>query len=80
MRRAYHIVRRRDGMGAGDPKLFAAIGIWQGWQILPFTLLLASVIGLAWVLITRNASLKNEPALPLGSYLAIAAYLVSWTG
>lgn len=75
IRRGYKLYRQQDGMGAGDPKLFGALGIWLGWEALPMLLLVASAIGIAfaaWHTMRRRA----ERAFPFGSYLGIAAYLV----
>jgi hypothetical protein len=36
--RLYSLLRGREGLGGGDPKLFAAIGAWLGWTQLPFVL------------------------------------------
>lgn len=67
--------RGYEGMGAGDPKLFGALGIWLGWQALPFILLGASFIGLCLVLVTRSGLAQSRNLLPFGSYLCGAAYL-----
>ena len=73
---AYHRLRRREGMGAGDPKLFGAIGLWLGWQALPFILLSASGIGLLAVLLLRLAGrpVAADMRVPLGTLLAIASW------
>ena len=72
----YRHLRRRDGMGGGDPKLFGAIGLWLGWQMLPAVLLIASMIGLGVVLAAhlKGRSMAANTALPFGALLAIAAY------
>lgn len=72
----YRAVRGREGMGGGDPKLFGAIGLWLGWQMLPPVLLLASMIGLSVVLFQhmRGRPLPADHALPFGALLAAAAY------
>lgn len=72
----YRRVRGRDGMGGGDPKLFGAIGLGLGWQMLPAVLLIASMVGLGVVLAThlRGRAVAADTALPLGTLLAIAAY------
>jgi len=67
--------RGYEGMGAGDPKLFGALGIWVGWQALPIILLGASAIGLCVILVTRSALTQSSNFLPFGSYLCGAAYL-----
>ena len=75
VRQVYKQFRRRNGMGAGDPKLFAALGIWLGWQALPIILLGASVIGLVSASISHLTTNHHRTAFPLGSYLGVAAYL-----
>ena len=39
------VATKREAIGYGDFKLFAAIGAWLGWQALPFVLFLACVAG-----------------------------------
>jgi leader peptidase (prepilin peptidase)/N-methyltransferase len=73
---AYLRLRGREGLGGGDPKLFAAIGAWLGWQALPFVMLGAGGLGLAAILLQR---LRGRPVaatdrLPLGTLMAIAAW------
>ena len=72
----YRHLRGRDGMGGGDPKLFGAIGLWLGWQMLPAVLLIASMIGLGVVLAAhlKGRSMAADTALPFGALLALAAY------
>ncbi|MEP2988630.1 MAG: prepilin peptidase [Parasphingorhabdus sp.] len=72
----YRTIRGRDGLGGGDPKMLGAIGLWLGWQYLPFILLGASIIGLviAIVLKSRNQPVGLESQFPLGSLMAIAAF------
>ncbi len=41
----FKLLTGKDGLGYGDFKLLALLGAWGGWQILPLTLLLASVTG-----------------------------------
>lgn len=72
----YRRLRGREGMGGGDPKLFGAIGLWLGWRMLPAVLLIASMTGLALVLLAamRGRPMARDSALPLGALLAVAAY------
>ena len=72
----YRAIRGREGMGGGDPKLFGAIGLWLGWRMLPVVLLLASLTGLAFVLVrlVTGRRVRADDRLPLGALLAIAAY------
>lgn len=71
----YRRIRKRDGMGGGDPKLLGAIGCWLGWQALPYVLIGASVIGLLAALITqvRGQKVVATMRLPLGALMAVAA-------
>ena len=47
----YHSLRRRQAIGGGDIKLFAALGAYVGWQGFLPLLLLASVLGLLQALL-----------------------------
>ena len=67
-------------MGAGDPKLFGALGIWLGWQALPMTLLIASAIGLAVVSSLHVITKHQRNALPFGSFLGVAAFAIVLLG
>ncbi len=75
---AYRIVRHRDGMGGGDPKLLGAIGLWLGWQALPFVVLSASLIGLIFAAcqMLRGRTMRATDQVPLGALMAIAAFPV----
>ncbi|WP_375427212.1 prepilin peptidase [uncultured Sphingomonas sp.] len=74
--RAYRLLRGRDGMGGGDPKLFGAIGLWLGWRMLPSVLLLAGLAGIGIIMFRRltGRPFARDDALPLGTLLAAAAY------
>ena len=41
----FKLVTGKEGMGYGDFKLLAMLGAWGGWQILPLTILLSSLVG-----------------------------------
>ena len=78
VRLGYKIFRRFDGMGQGDPKLFGALGLWLGWQLLPLTLLVASLFGITKLLLKRTSVKGHRAAVPFGAYLGIAALCVAW--
>jgi leader peptidase (prepilin peptidase)/N-methyltransferase len=69
----FKLVTGKEGMGYGDFKLLAAIGAWCGWQVLPLTIILSSVIGagvgIALIVFTRHG--RNMP-IPFGPYLGAA--------
>ncbi len=72
----FRLLTGKEGMGYGDFKLFAAIGAWLGWQMLPLVLLLAavvgSVVGVAMIAARRHG--RGVP-IPFGPYLAGAAWI-----
>ena len=54
----------------------SAIGLWLGWRMLPFVLLLAALAGLGVVLAAalRGTPMRGTDRLPFGALMAIAAY------
>jgi leader peptidase (prepilin peptidase) / N-methyltransferase len=77
----FKLVTGKEGMGYGDFKLLAAIGAWLGWQMLPLTILLSSlvgaVVGLAMIAFARHQ--RNVP-IPFGPYLAAAGVIALFHG
>lgn len=71
---AYSKLRGREGLGAGDPKLLGAIGLWTGWAALPPIVVIASLSGIALALAQRRGAAER---MPLGALLAAAAVLWS---
>ena len=65
----------------GDFKLFAAIGAWLGWQMLPLVLLLSAVVGaavgLTLIVMRRHG---REVPIPFGPYLAGAGWIAMLWG
>jgi leader peptidase (prepilin peptidase) / N-methyltransferase len=74
--RLYRTLRGREGLGGGDPKLFAAIGAWLGLMHIPFVLIGAGLIGLAALLLKRlrGEAVAATDRLPLGALMALAAW------
>lgn len=77
----FKLATGKEGMGYGDFKLLAAIGAWLGWQMLPLTILLSSlvgaVVGVALIVLARRG--RNVP-IPFGPYLAAAGLLALYWG
>lgn len=67
----FKLVTGKEGMGYGDFKLLAAIGAWLGWEQLPVTILLSSVVGAA-VGVAMVIFVKHDRRIPIpfGPYLA----------
>ncbi|PVZ56116.1 prepilin peptidase [Pseudomonas sp. B1(2018)] len=78
----FKLITGKDGMGHGDFKLLAMLGAWGGWQILPLTILLSSLVGAIIGLITlRLRHAKTSTPIPFGPYLAIAGWIaLLWGG
>ena len=73
----YKRVRGREGLGGGDPFLFAGAGAWVGLTGLPSVLLWASAVGLSVVfaqLVVRRKVAATD-RLPFGVFLAVGIWL-----
>jgi len=77
----FRLVTGKEGMGYGDFKLFAAIGAWLGWQMLPLVLLLSAVVGAAvgLTLIVMRRHGRDVP-ISFGPYLAGAGWIAMLWG
>jgi len=72
----YRQLRGRDGLGGGDPFLFAAGGAWVGWAGLPGVLLWASAAGLSVVAarLLTGGRVSGSDRLPFGPCLAVGIW------
>jgi leader peptidase (prepilin peptidase)/N-methyltransferase len=78
---AFRLVTGKEGMGYGDFKLYAGLGAWLGWKLLPLVILLSAatgaVVGIGLILFRgRN---RSTP-MPFGPYLAAAGWLAMLYG
>jgi leader peptidase (prepilin peptidase)/N-methyltransferase len=77
----FKLATGKEGMGYGDFKLLAALGAWLGWQILPLTILLSSLVGalvgIALIVLAKRG--RNVP-IPFGPYLAAAGLIALFWG
>jgi leader peptidase (prepilin peptidase)/N-methyltransferase len=74
----YKRLRGREGLGGGDPFLFAGAGAWVGWTGLPSVLLWACAVGFSLVaarLILRRR-VEATDRLPFGTFLCVGIWLV----
>jgi leader peptidase (prepilin peptidase) / N-methyltransferase len=73
---AFRLLTGKEGMGYGDFKLLAALGAWFGWQMLPLTILLSTLVGAViglGLMAFRNH--EREVPIPFGPYLAVAGWI-----
>lgn len=79
----HRLIRKRNGLGAGDAKLLAAGGAWLGLAALPNVILLAALIGIAhcaaqkkWARSGEVPGSSWETPIPFGPGLAAAIWLM----
>jgi leader peptidase (prepilin peptidase)/N-methyltransferase len=77
----FRLITGKEGMGYGDFKLFAALGAWLGWKLLPVIILLAAatgaLLGIAMILLRGR---DRSAPMPFGPYLAAAGWLAMMYG
>jgi leader peptidase (prepilin peptidase)/N-methyltransferase len=78
---AFRLITGKEGMGYGDFKLFAALGAWMGWKLLPLIILLSAATGavLGLCMIALRGRDRAAP-MPFGPYLAAAGWLAMMYG
>ena len=74
----YEALRKRQGLGEGDPALLGLVGLWVGWPGLGPVLLIASLSGILigglWLWF-RKQPLFHSP-IPFGPFLCLGGLLV----
>lgn len=77
---AYYRLTGREGLGLGDGKLLALVGVLLGWQAIPWTLFVGSVLGslvavpwLWWRNRNGDSATMRQVAVPFGPFLSIGA-------
>jgi leader peptidase (prepilin peptidase)/N-methyltransferase len=78
---AFRLITGKEGLGYGDFKLYAALGAWLGWKILPLVILLSAAAGALYgisMIVLRGRS-RSAP-MPFGPFLAAAGWLAMLYG
>jgi leader peptidase (prepilin peptidase)/N-methyltransferase len=77
----FRLITGKEGMGYGDFKLFAALGAWLGWKLLPLVILLSAatgaVIGISMIVLRGR---DRSAPMPFGPYLGAAGWLAMMYG
>jgi leader peptidase (prepilin peptidase)/N-methyltransferase len=77
----YLLVRRIEGMGAGDTKMLAWIGAVSGWKALFPLMLIASITGsVVGIVVAMRSEKRMQVAIPFGVFLGIAFLVVLFFG
>lgn len=78
---SFRLITGKEGMGYGDFKLFAALGAWLGWKLLPLVILLSAaagaVLGISMILLRGR---DRSAPIPFGPYLAAAGWIAMLYG
>lgn len=79
----FTLVRKREGMGAGDIKLYSALGAWLGWQQIPSLLVLSSVLGMFMFVVLKKRTLNDidsdgnvHQVIPFGPAIALSGFFI----
>lgn len=77
----FKLLTGKEGMGFGDFKLLALFGAWLGWQAIPLTIVLSSLVGsvagVSLILLRRHG---RDMPIPFGPYLAAAGWIAMMWG
>jgi len=80
---AFRALRGVDGMGYGDFKLYAAVGAFLGWKLLPLVILLSSLVGLVFgtlQMVSARGGWDWKFKFHFGPYLAFAGIIAMFWG
>ena len=64
------------GLGFVEAKLMAGIGLWFGWQSIPFVLFVSAILGLIFVLpslLNKQKNMRSE--IPFGPFIIVACLI-----
>ncbi len=77
----YYLLRHQEGMGFGDVKMMAMVGVFLGPKLTLFTIFMASVIGaLAGGLFLLVSKKESNYELPFGTFLGFSAWVAPYGG
>jgi leader peptidase (prepilin peptidase)/N-methyltransferase len=81
VREGFYRLRGFDGLGFGDVKLGATGGVWLGFELFPFAILLAAFGALAWLgaRTWKDGGWAPDRRIPFAAFLAPAIWAV-WYG
>jgi len=77
LREGFYRIRESDGLGMGDVKLGATAGVWLGWQLFAYAVLLASIASLLFVIlyVATTGPWQRGRRLPFAVALAPSIWL-----
>ncbi|MBU5617058.1 A24 family peptidase [Psychrobacter sp. TAE2020] len=72
--KVFYLITKKQGMGQGDFKLLAVLGAWLGPIMLPFIILLSSLLGSVVGIVSLKKYGESKP-FAFGPYIAIAGII-----
>lgn len=73
---SYIWLTRNTGMGYGDVRLTVALGIWVGYEYLPWLLMLAAIFALMYTAIFSLVSRRLLRICPFGPFLCLSSTII----
>ena len=74
-------IAARDGLGGGDVKLAAALGVWLGWESALIAVWIAFMLGgIAALFLLATGRKKRREGIPFGPFLAVGGYVAFVAG
>jgi len=75
------LIFRRSGLGYGDVKIFAPIGIFLGWKLALLSIWLSFVLGgffgIYWIVIRKKSS---KDVIPFAPFIVISSFIAIFFG
>lgn len=79
----FTIIRKKDGLGAGDVKLISSLAAWIGWYNIPVLIVLSSIIGGVIFICNKRKfeiNINNETqschVIPFGPAISLSGFVV----
>src|SRR5260221_383195 len=79
----FKLLTGKEGMGFGDFKMFAAVGAFLGWKMLPLVILVSSLVGLVFgaaQMFAARGRYEGSFRFHFGPYIAIAGLIALYWG
>jgi prepilin signal peptidase PulO-like enzyme (type II secretory pathway) len=71
----FFLIKKKEGIGFGDIKLFAMIGAWVGYKSLPLIMMIASILFLIFILLRWIKTKKLPSSFPFGPFIALGTLI-----
>lgn len=78
---AFELITGKEGMGAGDFKLLAALGAWLGpLALIPLVMLASTGGAIVGLTLRWRQLIRADGYVPFGPFLATAGAILAWIG